>query len=51
MSACLAGILVGMRYFHAPASAGALLSNDYHSIRRSLQPNSWDEDTQHRRRR
>ena len=46
-----AGIVVGARYFHAPASTGALLLNDYHSIRQSLQPDSWDEEDVRRRRR
>ncbi|KAL3159584.1 hypothetical protein ABBQ38_009997 [Trebouxia sp. C0009 RCD-2024] len=46
-----AGVLVGMRYFHAPVSAGALLTNDLHSIRQSLQPDSWDDEDRRRRRR
>ena len=45
------GVLVGMRYFHAPASAGALLTNDLRSIRQSLQPESWDEEDRRRNRR
>lgn len=47
----VAGVLVGMRYFHAPVSAGALLTNDLHSIRQSLQPDSWDDEDRRRRRR
>lgn len=44
------GVVVGARYFHAPTSAGALLLKDYHSIRQSLQPDSWDEEDLRRRR-
>ena len=47
----LAGVVVGARYFHAPASAGALLMNDYHSICQSLQPDTWNEEHVHHRRR
>ena len=31
-----AGVLVGMRYFHSPAAAGAMLVSDYQTARRNM---------------
>ncbi len=40
----LAGVLVGMRYFHSPAAAGAMLMNDFQGVRRSLRGGFTESD-------
>jgi len=35
---------VGMRYFHSPAAAGAMLMNDFQGVRRNLQGGFTESD-------
>jgi hypothetical protein len=39
-----AGVLVGMRYFHSPAAAGAMLMNDFQDVRRNLRGGFTESD-------
>ena len=39
-----AGVLVGMRYFHSPAAAGAMLMNDFQGVRRNLRGGFTESD-------
>lgn len=40
----LAGVLVGMRYFHSPSAAGAMLMNDFQGVRRNLRGGFTESD-------
>ncbi|DBA72524.1 TPA: hypothetical protein ACH3X2_010284 [Trebouxia sp. C0005] len=39
-----AGVLVGMRYFHSPSAAGAMLMNDFQGVRRNLRGGFTESD-------